>query len=201
MKNTVYQSVLNFLVFAAMLGASVSAVNAQQPTPKPSHYKQMVVDVLGMSVLYQQQLNSKFSLNLHLSAGPHYPSFSGGENKISYLPYAFAELRFFPLHHAEKTQRFGFKPVDGLFVNAVAGMNLFHPAKVNRFYSNSILPTPVAAVGLGYQARFFNYGFVNLAFEYGLMQEQWYGAFGQHVETNFEFGPKIILGLGFSIPW
>lgn len=189
-----------FLIGILLLGPISSRLYAQSDTRiKP--YKQAVVDVLSMGIMYQQQLNPKFSINFHLSAGPHYPAYSKGENKISFLPYVLAELRFFPLHKAGKPQKFGFKPIDGPYINGVAGINLFHPEKTNSPYYSSIIPTPVAALGLGYQARFLKYGFFNTSFEYGLMQAQWYGRFGQHEQTTFELGARMIVGLGFSIPW
>jgi len=199
-RNKVQAILFNFLFLTALIGEFGTRVHGQS-TPSTKAYKQVVVDVLSMGIMYQRQLNPRFSMNFHLSAGPHYPTYSKGENKISFLPYALAELRFFPLHKAGKPQKFGFKPVDGLYVNFVGGMNLHHPEKINQSYYRSILPTPVAALGLGYQARFLKYGFFNTSFEYGLMQEQWYGSFGYHKTTIYALDPQLILGLGFSIPW
>lgn len=190
-----------FVLLASLNFSPASHAQDAQWTKEKST-KQLEFDLLNMGINYHQQLGKNFSIRMHASAGPMY--YWGEENEnpkngAFFIPYLMAELRWYPGHKNNKDLKWNYTPLDGFYTHFVSGVSFNAPDRSKGYFGNMIFPTPIASLGLGYQHRFFRYGFVNLSAQYGLVYERYYTA-GMRNGEDIYHGPTVNLGLGFTLP-
>lgn len=192
-----------FIFTALVFFLDTPASHAQDaPWTEGKAVKQLEFDLIKLGINYHQQLGNTFSLRLHASAGPRYYWAEESENPKNgafFIPYLMAELRWYPIHKRSKDLKWNYTPLDGFYTHFVSSLSFNAPERSKGFPGNWIFPNPIASLGLGYQHRFFRYGFVNLSAQYGLVYERYYTR-GIRDGVGIYHGPTVNLGLGCTLP-
>ncbi len=191
-----------FALLASLIFSSAChAQDAEWTKQKPA--RQLEFDLVNLGINYQQQLGKRFAMRIHASSGIRY--FWGMENATPkkstfFIPYLMAEIRWYPGHKRNKNLKWKYSPLDGFYAQFVSSVSFLAPEKII-LYSTDYwgFPYPVTTVGLGYQHRFFKYGFVNLSAAYGLVHLRYY-RLGRRSFEEITHGPFVNFGLGFTLP-